>query len=64
MATSVHVAEGSLVRHQWEERSLVLSRLDAPVHGDGRRWVGEWVRKHPPRNKGSGDGIAGFWRGN
>ena len=31
MAPATYVAEGGLVGHQWEERPLVLRRLDAPV---------------------------------
>jgi hypothetical protein len=31
MAPATHVAEDSLVRHQWEDRPLVLGRLDASV---------------------------------
>jgi hypothetical protein len=31
MASAASVAEDSLVDNQWEERPLVLRRLDAPV---------------------------------
>jgi hypothetical protein len=31
MAPVAYVSEDGLVGHQWEERSLVLRRLDAPV---------------------------------
>jgi hypothetical protein len=31
MAPATYVAEDDLVRHQWEERPLVLGRLHAPV---------------------------------
>jgi hypothetical protein len=31
MAPAAYVAEDGLVGHQWEERTLVLRRLDAPV---------------------------------
>ena len=31
MAPATYAAEDGLVRHQWEERFLVLGRLDAPV---------------------------------
>jgi len=31
MAPAAYVAEDGLFRHQWEERPLVLWRLDAPV---------------------------------
>jgi hypothetical protein len=46
MALAAYVAEEGLVSHQWEERSLVLGRLYAPVYrmpgsGSGSGWVGE-----------------------
>jgi hypothetical protein len=31
MAPAKYVAEDSFVRHQWEERPMVLGRLDAAV---------------------------------
>jgi hypothetical protein len=31
MAPAAYVAENGLVGHQWEERPLVLRRLNAPV---------------------------------
>jgi hypothetical protein len=31
LSISEHVVEGGLVRHQWEEKPLVLGRLDAPL---------------------------------
>jgi hypothetical protein len=31
MTPAAYVAEDGLVGHQWEERPLVLRRLDAPV---------------------------------
>jgi hypothetical protein len=47
MASAAYVAEGGLVIHQWEERSLVLWRLDrCPCVGESRvgrqEWVGGW----------------------
>jgi hypothetical protein len=47
MAPDAYVAEDSLVRHQWEERSLVLWRLNrCPSVGESRagrwEWVGVW----------------------
>jgi hypothetical protein len=54
MAPASCVAEDGLVGHQWEERALVLERLDAPG------WVGE----HLHRSKGREGGIGGFWREN
>jgi len=66
MAPSAYVAQDSFVWHQWEENTLVLSKLDAPVKGNDRagRWegIGRWMRAHPHRSKG--DGIAGFRRRN
>jgi hypothetical protein len=43
-ALATYVAEDGLVGHQWEERFLVLSRVDAPVlmNASGSGWVGEW----------------------
>jgi hypothetical protein len=38
-----YVAEDGLVGHQWEERSLVLRRLYAPVQGNARARKQEWV---------------------
>jgi hypothetical protein len=32
-----------MVGHQWEERSLVLQRLYAPVHENARARKQEWV---------------------
>jgi hypothetical protein len=31
MAPAAYVAEDGLAGHQWEERPLVLQRVDAPV---------------------------------
>jgi hypothetical protein len=31
IASAVYVAEDGLIRYQWEERPLVLRRLDVPV---------------------------------
>jgi hypothetical protein len=36
MAPATYVAEDGLVRHQWEERPLILGRLDAPLQEGGR----------------------------
>ena len=43
-ALATYVAEDGLVGHQWEERFLVLRRVDAPVlmNASGSGWVGEW----------------------
>jgi hypothetical protein len=58
MAPSTYVAEDGLLGHQWEERPLVLWRLDArgmPGQRSGSGWVGE---------QGEGDGIGGLGGGN
>jgi hypothetical protein len=41
MAPAAYVAKDGLEGHQWEERPLVLWRLNAPVEGNAR--VGGWV---------------------
>jgi hypothetical protein len=48
VAPAAYVAEDGLVLHQWEERSLVLRRLNrCPSVGELRvgkwEWVGAWV---------------------
>jgi hypothetical protein len=43
MVLAAYVAEDGLVRHQWEERPLVLCSLDAPVEGNARTKKQEWV---------------------
>jgi hypothetical protein len=59
MAPAAYVAEDGLIGHQWEERTLVLRRLYAPVKGipeQGSRVGGlVSIRK--------GDGIGGFGGG-
>ena len=41
---AAYVAEDGLVMHQWEERSLVLSRLNrCPSVGESRAGRWEWV---------------------
>jgi len=50
MAPATYVAEDGLVGHQWEERTLVLGRPDAPVYWNamvGRQEVHGWMREHP-----------------
>jgi hypothetical protein len=57
MAPAAYVAEDSLVGHQWEERPLVLKRLDAPSVGEcqGRETgMGGLV------SRGSGDEMGVF----
>jgi hypothetical protein len=41
MAPGTYVAEDGFVGQQWEERPLVLGRLDAPVYARTGKW--EWV---------------------
>ena len=43
MSLAAYVAEDGLVGHHWEERSLVLPRLYAPVQGNARDRKQEWV---------------------
>jgi hypothetical protein len=43
MALATYVAEDCLIWHQWEGRSLVLWRLDAPAQGNARALVQEWM---------------------
>ena len=43
MATAPYLAEDGLIGHQWEERPLVLWRLNAPVQGNARAVRQEWV---------------------
>lgn len=54
-----------MVGHQWEERFLVLSRLNVPVLKNIRegKWegVGDWVMEHTQRSRGW-SGICS-WRG-
>ena len=50
-----YVAEDGLVGHHWEERSLVLQRLYAPVQGNARARKWEWVRWRAGQRKGIGD---------
>jgi hypothetical protein len=69
MAPAVYVAEDGLVCHQWEERSLVLRRLNAPVKGKEPRavrweWLGGWRSTLIEAGRRGGDGIGGLWRGN
>jgi hypothetical protein len=43
MAIYTYVEEYSLLGHQWEERPLVLEKLDAPMLGNARIWRWECV---------------------
>jgi hypothetical protein len=60
MASAAYVAEDGLVKHQWEERPLVLWRLNAPMYWNARagrqEWVGAWGA--PSKNKWEGDGMG------
>jgi hypothetical protein len=64
MALAVYVSEDCLIWHQWEERTLVQWRLDAPIFGNVRvvrwEWVCGWVS--PLIEAGGGEGIRGLWR--
>jgi hypothetical protein len=65
MAPPAYEAEDGLVRHQWEERSLVLWRLDRCPSVEelwlGRwEWVGGWVEKHHPLKQREGRWDSGF----
>jgi hypothetical protein len=58
MSLAAYVAEDGLVchRHHWEERTLVLQTLYAPVKGNARAKKWEWVGM----GAGQGEGIANF----
>jgi hypothetical protein len=43
VSLAAYVAEDGLVSHYWEERPLVLQRLNAPVQGNARARKREWV---------------------
>ena len=58
MAPATCVTEDGLVRHQWEERPLVLGRLDE-FEGRGVE-VGGCVAEHPHRSRERRKGIGGF----
>jgi hypothetical protein len=59
MAPAAYVAEDGLVSHQWEEKPLVLRRLNAPVGECQGREVG--VDELGTRRKRGG--IGNFQRG-
>ena len=62
MAAAAHIAMDGLIWHQWEERSLVLLMLDAPVQGNARvvRWerVGGWFSTLIEAERGCDSGFA------
>jgi hypothetical protein len=59
MAPAAHVAEDSFVGHQWEERPLVLRRLDTQFRG----MPGQGSRSGLVGEQGEGDGKGFFLRG-
>jgi hypothetical protein len=65
MAPAAYIAEDGLVRHQWEERSLVLGRLDrCPNVGELRVGRQEWMggkRNTLIKAGRGGNRIGGFW---
>ena len=56
---TAYLGEDGIVGHQWEERTLVLSSLYAPVPGTGRTWKWEWGGLFV----GGGGGDRGFKEG-
>jgi hypothetical protein len=64
MAPTAYVVEACLMWHQWEQRSLVLWRMDAPAQGNAKVVRLEWRVENPHRSKVEEGGIGGFWRGN
>jgi len=56
MAPAAYAAEDGLVVHQWEEKPLILPRLEPPGYGNVRvgRQEGEVVQvgEHPFRRRG------------
>jgi hypothetical protein len=56
MAPAVYVAEDGLVGHQWEERPLVLWRLEALAYEDARMVRCAWMG-------GCRSLIEALWRG-
>jgi len=67
MAPATYVAEDGLVGHQWEEKPLVLTRLDPQCRGmSGREagWSGWLGGEHPHKRRERREGIGGLWTGN
>jgi hypothetical protein len=62
MAPSTNVSEYSLVKQHWEERSLVLWKLDGWPSVEefecDEAWVDGWVGEHPHRSRRRGNGIG------
>jgi hypothetical protein len=57
MSLSAYIAEDGLIGHHWEERTLLLQRLYAPIQGNTRARKQEWVG----RRTGWGEYIREFW---
>ena len=55
MSLVSYVAEDGLVNHHWEERPLVLRRLNAPILGNARAKKWEWVGWGAGWEEGIGD---------
>jgi len=69
MTPAAYVAEDGFVGHQWEERPLVLPRLESPVESGGECQGGEVGRRgvwggRTPSEEGRRAGIGGLWPGN
>ena len=56
MSLAAYVAKDGLVIHQWEERSMVLRRLYAPLQRNARARKREWVGWGAEQR----EGIGGF----
>jgi len=60
ISPAAYVAEDGLVGHQWEEKPLVLPRLDDPVQRNvrvgGREGLGVWIWEHSHRRRERGHG--------
>jgi hypothetical protein len=66
MDPGTYVAENGLEEYQWEERPLVLWRLDSPVYGEFQGREAEmdgWVRDHPHRSRREGRWYREFQEG-
>jgi hypothetical protein len=63
MAPGGYVAEDGLIWYQWEGRSLVLWRLNAPSKRMLEWWVDWWVGEHPHRYIDSRNVIGCLRRG-
>ena len=59
MSLVAYVTEDGLVGQEWEEKSLVLRRLYAPVEGNARARKQEWVGWEAGQREGIGDVLRG-----